>query len=152
MERAFRATEAEELAERIIVALEAGQAVGGDKPGKQSAAVIVCGREDYAEVDLRVDKHPLPVAELRWVWGIFKSQTRPFLKGMAKSAVPLAIRAPRRISCRFWTIYLLQRRRRDGGWSKPTDEFSPGALDPQARIAFKARRRARSSVGRARDF
>jgi hypothetical protein len=35
---------------------------------------------------------------------------------------------------------------------KRTYEFSSGALDPRARIAFKARRRARSSVGRARDF
>jgi Family of unknown function (DUF1028) len=48
MERVFRAAEAEELAERVIAALEAGQAVGGDKRGKQSAAVIVFGREDYA--------------------------------------------------------------------------------------------------------
>ncbi len=38
MERAFHAAEAEELAERMIAALEAGQAVGGDKRGKQSAA------------------------------------------------------------------------------------------------------------------
>ncbi len=88
MERAFRTTEAEELAERMIAALEAGQAVGGDKRGKQSGAVIVYGREDYAEVDLRVDEHPLPVAELRRIWGIFKLQTRPFLDGMARRGQP----------------------------------------------------------------
>ncbi len=88
MERVFRAAEAEELAERVIAALEAGQAVGGDKRGKQSAAVIVFGREDYAEVDLRVDEHPLPVAELRRIWSIFKLQTRPFLEGMARKGQP----------------------------------------------------------------
>ncbi len=88
MERAFRATAAEELAERMIAALEAGQVVGGDKRGKQSAAVIVYDREDYAEVDLRVDEHPLPVAELRRIWGIFKLQTRPFLEGMARRGQP----------------------------------------------------------------
>ena len=88
MERAFRAAQAEELAERMIAALEAGQAVGGDKRGKQSAAVIVFGREDYAEVDLRVDEHPRPVAELRRIWGIFKLQTRPFLEGMARKGQP----------------------------------------------------------------
>jgi uncharacterized Ntn-hydrolase superfamily protein len=88
MERVFRATEADELAERMIAALEAGQAVGGDKRGKQSAAVIVFGREDYAEVDLRVDEHPRPVAELRRIWGIFKLQTRPFLEGMARKGQP----------------------------------------------------------------
>jgi uncharacterized Ntn-hydrolase superfamily protein len=88
MERAFGAAASEELAERMILALEAGQAVGGDKRGKQSAAVIVFGREDYAEVDLRVDDHPVPVAELRRVWGIFKLQTRPFLEGMARKGQP----------------------------------------------------------------
>jgi uncharacterized Ntn-hydrolase superfamily protein len=88
MERTFRAAEAEELTERMIAALEAGQAVGGDKRGKQSAAVIVFGREEYAEVDLRVDEHSLPVAELRRIWGIFKLQTRPFLEGMARKGQP----------------------------------------------------------------
>ena len=53
------------LLEEPVRAGGLGQAVGGDKRGKQSAAVIVFGREDYAEVDLRVDDHPVPVAELR---------------------------------------------------------------------------------------
>jgi uncharacterized Ntn-hydrolase superfamily protein len=88
MQAAFAGSAAEELAERLIRALEAGQAVGGDKRGKQSAAVIVYGAEDYAEVDLRVDEHPLPVAELRRVWGIFKLQARPFLEGMARRGQP----------------------------------------------------------------
>jgi uncharacterized Ntn-hydrolase superfamily protein len=88
MERAFRTAEAAELAERLILALEAGQAAGGDRRGKQSAAVIVFSRKDYAEVDLRVDEHPLPVAELRRIWGIFKLQTRPFLEGMARKGEP----------------------------------------------------------------
>jgi uncharacterized Ntn-hydrolase superfamily protein len=76
------------LVDRLLTALEAGEAVGGDKRGKQSAAVIVFGREDYAEVDLRVDEHPRPVAELRRIWGIFKLQTRPFLEGMARKGQP----------------------------------------------------------------
>jgi uncharacterized Ntn-hydrolase superfamily protein len=88
MQQAFLRSAPEELAERLIQALEAGQAVGGDKRGKQSAAVLVYGREDYADVDLRVDEHPLPVAELRRVWGIFKLQTRPFLQGMARKGQP----------------------------------------------------------------
>ena len=41
MERAFLGSEASELAERLVLALEAGQAVGGDKRGKQSAALLV---------------------------------------------------------------------------------------------------------------
>ena len=72
----------------MLQALEAGQAVGGDKRGKQSAALLVYGHEDYADVDLRVDEHALPVAEMRRVWGIFKQQTRPFIQGMARKGQP----------------------------------------------------------------
>jgi uncharacterized Ntn-hydrolase superfamily protein len=90
MRRAYLAAAEAELAERLVSALEAGQAVGGDKRGKQSAAVIVHGAEDYALVDVRVDEHPTPVAELRRVWEIFKLQARPFVEGMARKGQPAA--------------------------------------------------------------
>jgi uncharacterized Ntn-hydrolase superfamily protein len=72
MARAYRET-AGTLAERLVAALEAGQAAGGDSRGQQSAAVIVEragardeGREGVDRVtDLRVDDHPEPIAELR---------------------------------------------------------------------------------------
>jgi uncharacterized Ntn-hydrolase superfamily protein len=72
MARAYRET-AGTLAERLVAALEAGQAAGGDSRGQQSAAVIVEragardeGREGIDRVtDLRVDDHPEPIAELR---------------------------------------------------------------------------------------
>jgi len=88
MERSFLASEAWELAERLILTLEAGQAVGGDKRGKQSASVLVYHREDYPWVDLRVDEHRHPVAELRRIWGIYLNQLRPFLEGMPKKGEP----------------------------------------------------------------
>jgi uncharacterized Ntn-hydrolase superfamily protein len=61
------------LAERLVAALEAGQAVGGDVRGQQSAAVVVervgaaqDSRDAVDRVcDLRVDDHPRPIAELR---------------------------------------------------------------------------------------
>lgn len=53
------------LADRLIVALEAGEAAGGDKRGKQSAALKIASRDPYADLDLRVDDHPDPLAELR---------------------------------------------------------------------------------------
>ena len=74
--------------ERLVLALEAAQAAGGDKRGKQSAAVLVYGTEDYAAVDLRVDEHPQPVAELRRVWTVFRAQTMPFLQGMPRKGQP----------------------------------------------------------------
>lgn len=50
--------------ERLLRALEAGQAAGGDKRGKQSAALYVVSTEPYADIDLRVDDHHDPVREL----------------------------------------------------------------------------------------
>ena len=75
MARAFLATHGE-LAERLIAALEAAQAAGGDKRGMQSAALIVARpsatNPEYREryVDLRVEDHKTPIQELRRVWEI----------------------------------------------------------------------------------
>lgn len=88
MEAVFLGSESVELAERLLLALEAAQAVGGDKRGKQSAALLVYHTEDYPWVDLRVDEHHHPVAELRRIWSIFLQQVRPFLAGMPKKGEP----------------------------------------------------------------
>jgi len=53
------------LAERLLTALEAGEAAGGDSRGKQSAALKVAMADPYPDLDLRVDDHPDPLAELR---------------------------------------------------------------------------------------
>ena len=70
MAEAFEATEGE-LTVRLLAALAAGDAAGGDRRGRQSASVYVVregggygGGIDRA-VDLRVDDHPTPVDELR---------------------------------------------------------------------------------------
>jgi len=66
---AFEKTKGE-LADRLLAALEAGQAAGGDSRGQQSAALIVVReRGGYAGfndryVDLRVDDNPEPIKEL----------------------------------------------------------------------------------------
>ena len=62
--------EGREVSERILLALEAGQAAGGDKRGKQSAALLVASREPRGYHNLRVDDHPDPVAELRRVYDL----------------------------------------------------------------------------------
>ena len=75
MVAAFRASR-EELAGRLIAALEAGQAAGGDKRGQQSAALIVVrpsvGHPEFRQrfVDLRIEDHPRPIAELRRLWRV----------------------------------------------------------------------------------
>ena len=64
------------LAERLLEALAAAQAAGGDKRGQQSAALIVVERDGgYAGlsdslVDLRVDDHEAPIEELRRLYGL----------------------------------------------------------------------------------
>jgi uncharacterized Ntn-hydrolase superfamily protein len=49
---------------RLIAAMRAGEAAGGDKRGKQSAALVICGDEDWPDLDLRVDDHADPLTEL----------------------------------------------------------------------------------------
>jgi uncharacterized Ntn-hydrolase superfamily protein len=49
---------------RLIAALRAGEAAGGDKRGKQSAALVICGDEEWPDLNLRVDDHADPLAEL----------------------------------------------------------------------------------------
>jgi uncharacterized Ntn-hydrolase superfamily protein len=66
----FTATHGRPLAERLLECLAAAQAAGGDRRGQQSAALLVVEKDGgYAGlsdslVDLRVDDHPQPVAEL----------------------------------------------------------------------------------------
>lgn len=64
MREAFGARPGDELARRLLAALEAGQAAGGDRRGKQSAALLVASDDPRPYHNLRVDDHPEPVAEL----------------------------------------------------------------------------------------
>lgn len=77
-----------DLAERLMCALEAGDTAGGDYRGKQSAALKVVSTEEYAALDLRVDEHREPVAELRRVLGIARRQLAPFVQGMPRRTSP----------------------------------------------------------------
>ena len=52
------------FAQRLIAAMRAGEAAGGDRRGKQSAALLIHGEEEWSALDLRVDDHTDPLAEL----------------------------------------------------------------------------------------
>ena len=52
------------FAQRLIAAMRAGEAAGGDKRGKQSAALLINDGEEWSALDLRVDDHADPLAEL----------------------------------------------------------------------------------------
>jgi uncharacterized Ntn-hydrolase superfamily protein len=72
----FTATDGQPLAERLLECLAVAQAAGGDRRGQQSAALFVVERDGgYAGlsdtlVDLRVDDHEQPVAELARLYGL----------------------------------------------------------------------------------
>jgi uncharacterized Ntn-hydrolase superfamily protein len=78
MAQAFETCEGA-LAERMVAALEAAQAEGGDIRGKQSAAILVVKGEASGNIwedrliDLRIDDHPEPVKELNRLLGIFRA-------------------------------------------------------------------------------
>jgi len=62
--RFFRENASMPLPRRLIGAMKAGEKAGGDKRGKQSAALVIYGNQDYSELDLRVDDHIEPLLEL----------------------------------------------------------------------------------------
>jgi uncharacterized Ntn-hydrolase superfamily protein len=82
------------FADRLLSALEAGQEAGGDKRGRQSAALIVRGTEVHAAVDLRVDEHSDPVAELRRIFDQFWEERRPYLATLPTRENPSGIYDP----------------------------------------------------------
>ncbi len=77
--RAFQAAAGAPLAERLLQALQAGEDAGGDKRGKQSAALKIQADEDYLQLDLRVDDHAEPVLELKRLLEKSLERFQPFL-------------------------------------------------------------------------
>jgi uncharacterized Ntn-hydrolase superfamily protein len=64
--------------ERLLLALDAGQAAGGDKRGKQSAAILIHGDDCYPRLSMRVDDHPEPLEELRRLYGVAQERFMPY--------------------------------------------------------------------------
>ena len=62
--KAYAANNDLPFAQRLLAAMRAGEAAGGDKRGKQSAALLIHDKDEWAALDLRVDDHADPLAEL----------------------------------------------------------------------------------------
>jgi uncharacterized Ntn-hydrolase superfamily protein len=89
---AYRAADpALPFAERLMAALEAGEAAGGDKRGKQSAALLIYTTEDYSALDIRVDDHAEPLQELRRLYGKSLERYQPFISCLPSRARPAGI-------------------------------------------------------------
>jgi uncharacterized Ntn-hydrolase superfamily protein len=67
----------EKLAERMLAALSAGEAAGGDRRGKQSAALLVLSDDIIPDINLRVDDHADPLPELARLLAIWRRDSEP---------------------------------------------------------------------------
>jgi uncharacterized Ntn-hydrolase superfamily protein len=76
------------FAERLIAAMQAGEAAGGDKRGKQAAALLICSAEAYPFLDLRVDDHPDPLTELLRLYVKSLERYQPFVACLPSRARP----------------------------------------------------------------
>ncbi|MDB5415826.1 MAG: hypothetical protein JWR10_4161 [Rubritepida sp.] len=76
---AFVASPDAPLAERLMLALEAGLAAGGEFDDERGAGLLVADRYDWPVVDLRVDWHDEPVAELRRLWTRYAPQQAAYI-------------------------------------------------------------------------
>ena len=62
------------MTERLMLAMEAGEDAGGDRRGRQSAAMVMTTTEDFPDLNLRVDDHPHPLVELRRLLGVWRTE------------------------------------------------------------------------------
>lgn len=79
------------FAERLIAAMQAGDAAGGDKRGKQAVALMICTTEAYPALDLRVDDHPDPLLELNRLYVKSLERFQPFVACLPSRARPAGI-------------------------------------------------------------
>jgi uncharacterized Ntn-hydrolase superfamily protein len=88
---AYQANAGLPFAERLIGAMRAGEDAGGDKRGKQGAALLIYTTEDYAWLDLRVDDHVDPLGELRRLIEKSLERFQPFVSCLPSRSRPAGI-------------------------------------------------------------
>jgi len=89
--RVYEASRELAFAERLMSAMEAGDAAGGDKRGKQAAALLIHTTEDYPALSLRVDDHTDPFSELRRLYAASLERFQPFMACLPSKARPEGI-------------------------------------------------------------
>jgi len=88
---AYEAASSRSFADRLIAALTAGEKAGGDKRGKQAAALLIATTEDYPALDLRVDDHAEPVVELARLYEKSTERFQPFVSCLPSRRRPAGI-------------------------------------------------------------
>ena len=81
--QAYRDAQGLPLAERLLAAMAAGEAAGGDKRGKQAAALRIHADEDHPQLDIRVDDHAEPLVELQRLYRKSLERYQPFVACLA---------------------------------------------------------------------
>jgi uncharacterized Ntn-hydrolase superfamily protein len=89
--KAYIANQKLPFAQRLIAAMRAGEAAGGDKRGKQSAALLIYGEEEWSYLDLRVDDHTDPLAELERLEAVSRERWVHFRKYLPTRKNPSGI-------------------------------------------------------------
>jgi uncharacterized Ntn-hydrolase superfamily protein len=79
------------FAQRLIAAMRSGEAAGGDKRGKQSAALLIYGEEEWSALDLRVDDHTDPLTELERLEAVSRERWVHFRKYLPSRKNPAGI-------------------------------------------------------------
>jgi uncharacterized Ntn-hydrolase superfamily protein len=77
-----------DLAKRLLLAIEAGHACGGDRQREQSGTILVYDTEEYPLWDVRVDDAADPVKELHRLFGVFEQQLLPNMKKLPTRKEP----------------------------------------------------------------
>lgn len=84
----FKANAPLPLPERMLFALEGGEAAGGDRRGRQSAAMVVVSTEDFPDLSIHVDDAGEPLPELRRLLSIWRRDRAPYLANSPSKANP----------------------------------------------------------------
>ena len=89
--RAYSQNSALPFGARLLAALAAGEAAGGDKRGKQAAALLIYTSEDYPALDIRVDDHAEPIQELKRLHQKSRERFQPFTACLPSAKSPTGI-------------------------------------------------------------
>jgi uncharacterized Ntn-hydrolase superfamily protein len=89
--KAYLANQSLPFARRLIAAMRAGEKAGGDKRGKQSAALLIHENEEWSALDLRVDDHADPLAELERLERVSRERWAHFRKFLPTRQNPSGI-------------------------------------------------------------
>jgi len=80
MVHAFENGSAAELGDRLIAALQAGLAAGGESGPVHSAGLLIAGEVEWAETDLRVDWSDDPIGQLASLWRLWRPQAADYVR------------------------------------------------------------------------